>query len=370
MTIDRKIRVVPERAQTDESLRTERENADRALAERRAVVERDADELIDRARENADAVLLEARDKADDQIERQAPRDAARLVLEDERAVEDETLKHERATADELLQREREETARVLAKLLPLERDKTDRYLLTERVQSDDALSNRDEFLGVVSHDLRNLLGAIVMSADLLSDGAGDDERGKKVVAGTARIHRYAARMSRLIADLVDVASIDAGHLAITPTPGDLGATIVEAAEAFHNSAIEKQIAISTELVGESLHGTFDHGRIFQVLANLLTNAIKFTANGGTVILRAQRTSDELTMTVGDTGIGIPPLMIEQVFERFRQVGKYDRRGAGLGLYIAKCIVEAHGGTIAAVSIEGQGSVFTVTLPIAPSASA
>jgi signal transduction histidine kinase len=365
MTTHRKTRAVPQRAQTDESLRAERDNADRALAERRAVVEREADDVVDRARDNADAVLLEAREKADDHLD--SP-DAARSALDDERAIEDETLKNERAAADDLLQREREETARALSKLLPLERDKTDRYLLTERVHSDDALANRDDFLGIVSHDLRNLLGAIVMSAEFLSLGAEDDERGKKLTAGTMRILRYAARMSRLIADLVDVASIDSGRLAITAASADLGATIVEAAEAFRTTASEKKIAIETELVGQSLHGTFDHDRIFQVLANLLTNAIKFSTTGGTIVLSAERTSDGLVLSVRDTGIGIPTDMIEQVFQRFWQVDKHDRRGTGLGLYISKCIVEAHGGTIAAESIEGQGSVFTVRLPVAPAA--
>ncbi len=172
--------------------------------------------------------------------------------------------------------------------------------------------------------------------------------------------------MSRLIADLVDVASIDAGHLAITTTPGDLALTIAEAADAFQIASRDKRIAIETQIVGEPLQGTFDHGRISQVLANLLTNAIKFTSPGGTIILHAGRAGDQLTVSVRDTGIGIPTQMIEQVFERFWQVGKYDRRGTGLGLYISKCIVEAHGGTITATSTEGQGSVFTMTLPIEP----
>jgi signal transduction histidine kinase len=100
------------------------------------------------------------------------------------------------------------------------------------------------------------------------------------------------------------------------------------------------------------------------VLANLISNAIKFTPEGGRISIGGERTSDALCVSVSDTGVGIPTEMLEQVFQRFWQVGKNDRRGSGLGLYISRCIVEAHGGTITATSTLGEGSVFSFTLPV------
>lgn len=345
----------PERAHTNESLRTEREKTDRALSDRHAA-EANADSVVETARQNADAVLAAARDKAD---ERAAPRPS----ISGERAVADDLLRDERATADEILQRERDTEAQALSKLLPIERDKTDRFLLTERARADYAVSNRDDFLGIVSHDLRNLLSGIVMSATLLSDSAPATDAGKDTRLGAQRIHRYAARMNRLIGDLVDVASIDAGKLAVTPAQGDSSLLVVEAAETFQGAAAAKQISLETELLERPLEGKFDHDRMLQVFANLITNSIKFTSEGGKIWVRGVRAKNELHFSIRDTGSGIPGNMLEAVFERFWQLGKNDRRGLGLGLYISKCIVEAHGGRIWAESTHGEGSTFWFTLP-------
>jgi len=352
----------PERDQTNESLRTEREKTDQALADKQAV-ERNADDVIHRARGNADAVLGAARNLADRRLTQPAPLTGTDAVAA-ERLVEDDIVRGERASADETLLREREESSRVLASLLPLERDKTDRYLLSERARSDDALSNRDNFLGIVSHDLRNLLGGIVMSTGLLSSAARDDDEGKETRAATARIQRYAARMNRLIGDLVDIASIDAGKLAVTPARGDVVALVLEAAETFQAVAAEKDITLATQLDEGVLPAVFDHDRMLQVLANLITNSIKFTAPGGTIQLRGESTGGDVRVCVSDTGTGIPQDMLESVFERFRQVTKNDRRGLGLGLYISRCIIDAHGGRIWAESGQGKGSTLGFTLPV------
>jgi signal transduction histidine kinase len=349
-----------ERDGTDESLRVEREKTDRALAERHAA-EEISDLVVHRARDTADAVLTEARAKADERLDQASPNDAATLA--EERMLEDEVLQDERASADETLRRERAENARALARLLPLERDKTDRFLLTERARSDDAVSNRDNFLGIVSHDLRNLLGGIVMTADLLSAKAPETEDGKKTLAATARIQRYAARMNRLIGDLVDVASIDAGKLAVTPVPGDATTLIAEVVDTFQAAASAKGVSLQAESVEHPLLAEFDHDRMLQVLANIITNAIKFTSEGGSIRVRGEGAGDELRFCISDTGSGIPAGMLEDIFERFWQVGKNDRRGVGLGLYISRCIVEAHGGRIWAESKLGEGSSLCFTLP-------
>ena len=357
----------PERDRTDESLRTERENTDRAMAEQRADREEKADELVESARERADATLDAARGKADRDLESATSGAGAPEVLVEERALEDQVLEDERTSADALVEREREELARTLAALLPLEREATDRYLLTERARSDDALAHRDDFLGMVSHDLRNLLSGIVVNATLIAERAPGTDEGRDAVAATSRIQRYAARMNRLIGDLVDVASIDAGRLAVVPAPGDIGALLGEAVAAFSQTALDHGIHLEHDDAGVPLPADFDHDRMLQVLANLLGNAVKFTPRGGRILVAAERQEGVLSLSVSDTGPGIPGEDLLRVFERFWQGNAGDRRGTGLGLYISRSIVEAHGGRIWAESAAGQGSTFHVRLPAAPS---
>lgn len=356
--------VRPERKQTDKSLRTEREKTDRALAEKQATVESDADTVIARARETADAVLVEARDKADDQLEETGAVDEAHDVLAGERAREDKALSDERAAADASLAREREESNLALAKLLPLERVKTDRFLLTERVRADDALSHRDDFLGIVSHDLRNLLGGIVMSAGILAQTKAQGADAEQIKSGTDRIQRYAARMNRLIGDLLDVASIDAGRLAMKPAPGSVAEVVDEAVEIFTADATAKGLTLDAGVTDPALQAVFDHDRVLQVLANLLSNAIKFTG-AGHVHIEAARAEGNVRFSITDTGGGIPESMLDVVFQRFWQAGADDRRGLGLGLYISRSIVEAHGGRIWVESTPQVGSTFIFTLPLA-----
>lgn len=357
-----------ERDQTDQGLRAERENTDRALKEKEAA-DKDADRVVERARENADAILVAARGKADERREEAAPpvrtaaTAAADQTLDEERKREDEILEKERAFADERLKEERVKEAEALSRLLPLEREKTDRYLLTERARSDDAVSHRDDFLGIVSHDVRNLLGGIVMSATLLSERAAANEEGNKTLVETARIQRYAARMNRLIGDLVDVASIDAGQLAVTPVRGDFASLIAEAVDTFEATASAKGISLTAE-VAEPLPADFDHDRMLQVLANLVTNALKFTPKTGAIRVRGERAGHELRISVRDNGTGIAENLLDAVFERFGQVTKGDRRGVGLGLYISRCMVEAHGGKIWAESKLGGGSALSFTFPV------
>lgn len=360
MTADRK--QSPDREQTDDSLRAERARTDQALTDRQAAVENDADQVVLHAREQADAVLVAARQKADQELEHGAPGPIPPAIAAG-RLLEDDALRGERATADRSLRRERDETARALARLLPLERSTTDRYLLTERVRSDDAVLNRDTFLGIVSHDFRDLIGGIVMTAGLLAKRAPDSAEGHQTLAATERIQRYAARMNRLIGDLVDVASIDAGKLAVTAARGDSALLIAEIVDTFQGAAAAKGVALRAEIVERPLLAEFDHDRMLQVLANLITNSIKFTPQGGTISVLGERAGDAIRFCVSDTGSGIPADLLDAIFERFRQAADPDRRGLGLGLYISKCIVEAHGGRIWAESEIGAWSRVCFTVP-------
>jgi signal transduction histidine kinase len=346
----------PQRENTDVSLRSERDTTD-AREEARTL--QDADRVVDLARTRADAVLTDAREKAD----QDRPPGSDDAVARD-RTEADEILEDERAAADASLRRERQDAARRLSALLPLARNKTDRNLLTERAAEDAALGYRDDFLAMVSHDLNNLLGGIILSAEILARLGSATPEGRKIATGTNRIHLYSARMRRLIGDLTDVTSLGAGKLSITSTPSDQSVLVAEAIETFQLLAAEKGIELAAESAGTPLAVPCDHGRIVQVLVNLIGNAVKFTQDGGKVSVAAIGLGDDVLFSVTDNGPGIPADLLEAVFERFWQVGENDRRGLGLGLYIAKGIVIAHGGRIWAESLVGQGSSFHFTLPL------
>ena len=350
-----------ERAETDDSLRDEREITDRALTE----VQDNADEVLRGARQEADEVLHEARERADQIMAASEDTMSADKAVAMERKLEDATLRDDRDAADETIELERAETARILARLLPAEREKTDHHLHAERVQSDGALANRDDFLGVVAHDLRDLLGGVVMSAAAIVKVVGATEHAARVTPEIARIRRHTARANRLIADLVDIASIDAGRLAMLPRPGDLQSLLCEAGDEFRPSAAAKNIELDVDDGRAALPAAFDHARMFQVIGNLIANAIKFSPGGSRITLCVQRRGDHALCTVSDQGTGIPADQIEKVFERFVQVN-VDQRGLGLGLFIAKQIVEAHGGRIWAESTLGQGTSVQFTIPITP----
>ncbi|MES2952267.1 MAG: ATP-binding protein [Pseudomonadota bacterium] len=357
----------PERDLTDASLREERDRADREMTASRVAIEKDADAVVEHARENADAVMVAAREKADEKAGEQA--DGASLqdiqtAIAGDRESEDEALRDERAAADRSVRRERDARARMLTRLLPLERDATDQYLLTERARSDDALATRDDFLGMVSHDLRDLLNGIVMSSQFLAQKLEKHGDSDQLLIETARIERYGTRMNRLIGDLVDVASIDSGKLAMHAIPGDVASLVIEAVDALQVSASARGVSLEVQHAQGPCTAEFDHDRLLQVLANLIANSIKFTPKGGSIRVQCKSIGESFEFCVDDTGEGIPVAMLEAVFERFWQVGKNDRRGLGLGLYISRCIVEAHGGNIRAESSPGKGTRMFFTLPV------
>ncbi|HEU4404463.1 MAG TPA: HAMP domain-containing sensor histidine kinase [Polyangiaceae bacterium] len=308
--------------------------------------------------------MRDVRDKADAAL-RGADAEVARGVAA-ERASEDATLSHERAVADRKLDDERAERRRALAALLRHEREGTDQHLLTERARADDAIASRDDFLGMVSHDLRTLLGGVAMSAALLLGLPPDGEEGKQMRLEAERIRRLTARMNRLIGDLLDVTSIESGRLHVVPERHDAARLLNDTIEAFQPLASAKGVAMSAEVASGSVLASFDHERILQVLANLVGNAVKFTEAGGHIALRVEPLGPEVRFSVSDTGPGISTDLIDVIFERFWQVGRADRRGLGLGLYISRCIVEAHGGKIWAESEAGRGSTFHFTLPGGP----
>jgi len=245
-----------------------------------------------------------------------------------------------------------------------LERVSTDRSLLTERRSSDAAVTNRDDFLGIVSHDLRDLLGGIVLTSTMVQQTAADGSAGASARDGARRIQRYAARMTRLLDDLTDVVSIDAGRLSVTPRTGDVLPVIAEAVESLRAATEEKDIALEFAPAVASLPATFDALRVLQILTNILANSLKFTSAGGRISVTCAAADQTVLITVTDTGQGVAPAHLEVIFDRFQQGTTDHRAGLGLGLYISRCLVEAQRGTIWAESGSGTGTTVSFTLPV------
>jgi signal transduction histidine kinase len=351
----------PHREQTDESLRYEREKSDTAASEKQRELEAEADEVVQVARERADEVLQTARDEAD----REQPSSGSAPVSELERGRADVILARERAKADAALERERVQRRKYFEIFLANEREATDANLMEERAEADTVVATRDDFLATVSHDLRSLLTGLSLSAQLLLDKApaGADGDLTRKCAGTSQ--RLVARMSRLVNDLLDVASIEAGKVALLIEESDVADILRDTLDAFEPIAAAKNVSLSADAEPPQCVARFDSGRILEVLANLVSNALKFTTAGGRVSIRVARVGNELRFAVKDTGMGIPEDALQGVFEKFKQVAK-DRRGLGLGLYISKGIVEAHGGRMWGESQMGAGSTFHFVIPCLP----
>jgi signal transduction histidine kinase len=223
-----------------------------------------------------------------------------------------------------------------------------------------EAADAREEVLKIVSHDLRNPLNTIGMSASLMLEiPLSEEERVKQL--GT--IKRAGERMNRMIQDLLDVARFEAGRLSVKPAPLDIAALLSEAESMLRPLAAERSLTLDVGVSAAITMITADSGRILQLLSNLVGNAIKFTPPGGRISVRAVDDEQNIVCSVSDTGPGIPPDKQDRVFNHFWQGDPHDRRGIGLGLAISKGIVEAHGGRIWVESAVGSGTTFFFTLP-------
>lgn len=232
-----------------------------------------------------------------------------------------------------------------------------------------DANMARDEVLGVVSHDLRNPLSAIAMCARVLEDSPPGDDASRRDLLQTIRESTH--WMNRLIEDLLDVSTIERGSLALEVRPEDPSQLVLQAFHMFDVEAAQQGIVLETRLPTNMPLVTADRTRIVQVLTNLLRNAVKFTPRDGRVTISAQPDGAGVLFAVADTGAGIGLDKQTKIFERYWQSSAGARqRGAGLGLSIAKGIVEAHGGRIWVRSAPGEGSSFLFTVPAAPTPAA
>jgi signal transduction histidine kinase len=222
----------------------------------------------------------------------------------------------------------------------------------------------RDEMLGVVAHDLRNPLGTVILTTDMLLElgTLGPDAPARKYVT---MIRRAADRMNRLIQDLLEIRRIESGSLPVDPHPVSSGALITEAAEMLRPLVAAGSLELEVDAPRDLPKVMADPARVQQILSNLVGNAIKFTSAGGRIRIAAERVANEVRVSVADTGSGIPAEHLPHIFGHYWQGDRKDRRGVGLGLAIAKGIVDAHGGRIWVESQVGVGSTFYFTLPIA-----
>jgi signal transduction histidine kinase len=228
-----------------------------------------------------------------------------------------------------------------------------------------EAVRTREEVLAVVSHDLKNPLGAIHLSANLLTRAAPEDETGARIRRHAETIQRSAQRMERLIRDLLDMASLREGRLSIERRAHPVGLLIDEALALLGPLAVEKSLELQAQVQERQTRLLCDPERVFQVLSNLVGNALKFTPAPGRVEVRAEPQGREVLFAIQDTGPGIPRDRLPHIFEPYWQARETARQGTGLGLYIAWGIVEAHGGQLWVESEPGRGSTFFFTLPVA-----
>jgi signal transduction histidine kinase len=356
----------PTRRQTDTRLEIERGKTDEELARRTNLAAAQADEVKATARGQASDVLQTSRQRADDSMRGSPAPVTEQARVDQERSRQDTVLRGQYAVADEITALEREERARLLTALLTGERGETDRSLLLERVDADEIVAKRDEFLSMVSHDLRNELSAIGLHVAQLMRHASDDAAGGRVFRSATNIQRITLRMNRLIGDLLDVASIEVGKFTIVRDDDDAGRVVDDAVETFMPVAAAKNISLTAKRLDGPPTARFDHQRILQVLENLLINALKNSPAGTSLEVAVERRGDDLRFSVTDRGTGIPPDRLDTIFDRYVQGTRVDRKGLGLGLYISRRIVEAHGGRIWAESKLGQGSTFHFTLPLSP----
>jgi signal transduction histidine kinase len=377
-----------QRAHTDASLDAERATTDSGEYRLETVAQQELDDLIERDRILADTRLLKRRDNSDLLLARfrSVHLDVSGGVAQ-ERRIADQGKITERQEMDAHVQGERErsdllvETERrkqeVLHTQLEVCRLDTDDRLSSERQDSDtvvitlgdtkDALAfsedqqgRYDDVLGMVTHDLRSPLMIIAMGAEAIATDTQEPPTRKVA----HMMIQAAARMDRLVADLLDALRIQSGTLRITKQPQQVEALLSEVLQTYGPLFASRHLIFTVDMPTSAIVASFDYDRIVQVLSNLLGNAMKFTPQGGTVTLHAQQCAQQVEFSLCNSGPGIFPKDLPHIFERFWQIDNQSRRGLGLGLYICKTIIEAHGGAITAESEPGAGATMRFTLPL------
>jgi signal transduction histidine kinase len=236
-----------------------------------------------------------------------------------------------------------------------------------ERAAGEAAAANRakDNFLAVLSHELRSPLSAIITNLSVLRHLGGPDERARHT---REAIDRQVNHLSRMVDDLLDMRKIVTGVVALERQPCDLASVVAGCLATFNEASRFKQHTLSVDAEPVWVNG--DAMRLQQIMNNLLSNAVKYTPAGGSIHVSVQREGGDAVLRVRDTGIGISPDLVPRMFELFVQGDPSVRSGLGVGLAIVRRLVEGHGGTVEASSAgPRKGSTFTVRLPCIPAPS-
>lgn len=370
-----------ERAQTDESLTVERGKTDESFDSYKKIAESNTDLTVNGNRKEADQARMNRRSKADD---RQGGNHSIETQLQKDRNLEDSAIRKERQKNDLALELEREEKEKLLNNLVSLERQTTDENLLSERAKTDleaqhaatlltaektahldtkSALTTREEFVAIVSHDLRNPIGAILSASEMVLEDPFITNMSEDAKRCLELIRRNAKTSLRLISDLLDMERIVDGKIQLQKTPNKLSQLVNEVVESFAQAAVTKKINLKYMLSKEESLIPCDRDRIAQVLSNLVGNALNFTPEKGSVTVATEENPTEIKVSITDTGPGIPEDKKGHIFDRFAQIGNENRTGLGLGLYISKTLIDSHHGKIGVTSAREKGSVFYFTLP-------
>lgn len=380
------------RGKTDQSLGEERDKTDEYLAAKMKTVEAETSERIRQIRLDTDNARVHQRAVVDGRNE-----DELAVMGVQSQGLDDQTVVREREQADSahMAERVKEDRARarerfqkrlIAEAVLEHEREETDGNLLDERDHVDldceqhsnllseeklshdvtkAALVTRNQYLAVVSHDLKNSLVAISLGTRLMRKGLSQEQLDSgSLLKHLQVIEQSAAGMDRMVSALLDVERMAQDKLILKTERLELSALLQECADLFTFVVANKSFTMTIRKCPEPLYAEGDHDRLLQVLANLIGNALKFTPKGGRIELAVYHRGAHAEISVTDNGPGVPANAKEQIFERFSQLQRQDRRGLGLGLFIAKWIVEAHQGRIWVTSELGKGSTFSFTLPL------
>lgn len=391
----RKKRLQGDRKRTDRSLKDERSATDRFATESGKARQRKADRVRRSDRDTADRDLSRGRKTADAARARASGRKPSREIdderrrggkaLDRERRLADEALARQRRRADSALRKERKEHRDTDKRLFGRERRETDRHLGEERGHTDDAfraaerrlglattageksaaaVELRDEFLAILSHDLRSPLNVIAINAVRVGKMVPEGKGTSQIRELCGQIEASVKRIGHMVDDLLDAERMALGHFRLPKVVADLRDVTRESVLLVEPLLSAQELSLQVALPEFPVPAAFDRDRILQVLLNLLGNAAKFTPRGGKIWLGMETRDGFVRVTVSDTGPGVPLPQRKRIFRRFTQAAR-GKGGAGLGLYIAHRIVEAHGGTIGVESRSGMGSTFFFTLPAA-----
>jgi signal transduction histidine kinase len=348
------------RRRTDGSLIIERGKTDESISRLRTATELDTDKTVKAVRRASDQTLEQSHLNSNIVDAERAKVDVA---IQNERqqnqSDSDSSLERNRTDTDENLQRERAQTDIEALRSSALLRGEVNSHSETKI-----ELTSRDEFLAIVSHDLRNPIGSIKSCADALLEEIDDATSAAQLKKWVEIIKRNAESSLRLINDILDMERIAEGKLEVVLAQNDVRSILGEAVESVTHVAFAKNISLEFKALTTPIYVRCDRDRMSQVLSNLIGNALKFTPNGGRVTLKEELHTTELLISICDTGPGIPLDQQSKIFDRFTQLSNKDRQGLGIGLYISKMLIEAHGGRLWIDSTPKNGCTFSFTIPL------